>query len=118
MFREDVISGIEDQLAEASETLFLARNGQWVSVTGFHGNPERSVSQGEAAIGVRETSFVIRAADYAPMGVVSEPRIGDRITRDSGTVFEVCRPESGLNHCEDFGGVGYAWRVQVAKVST
>jgi hypothetical protein len=111
-------SGIDDQLAEAGEALSLSRSGQSVAITGIHGNPERSVSQGNATIGGRETSFIVLTSEYKPTGVISEPRIGDRITRDfNGQVFEVLRPESGLDFCEDYGGIGYAWRVMAGKVS-
>ena len=116
-FRDDIIAGINDQLAEAGEDLSLTRDGQSVAVTGFHGNPERSSDQGEAFTGLKETSFVLLASEYQPTGVVTEPRLGDRITRSSGQVFEVLRPTSGLSHCEDYGGAGYAWRVQVGRIA-
>lgn len=115
-FRTDIISGIDDQLAEAGEILSLARSGQSVTVTGFHGNPERSADVGAGVTTLKETSFVILASEYKPTGTVTEPRLGDRITRESGHVFEVLRPTSGLNHCDDYGGVGYAWRIQVGRI--
>lgn len=115
-FHTEIESGIDDQLAEAGESLILARDGQSVSATGVYGNPERSVAVGESIITRRETSFLILTSAYAPTGVVSEPLIGDRITRASGHVFEVLRPDSGLDHCEDYGGLGYAWRVQAVRV--
>jgi hypothetical protein len=39
-FHTEIESGIDDQLAEAGETLLVARDGQSVSVTGVYGNPE------------------------------------------------------------------------------
>lgn len=115
---DHVKTGIDDQLAEAGEALSLSRSGQSVSVPGIHGNPERSVSPGESSFGSQETSFILLQSDYTPTGAVSEPRVGDRITRASGAVFEVIRPTSGLNHCEDYGGIGYAWRVMVLRISS
>lgn len=115
-YHTDLISGITDQLAEAGESLSIARSGQSVTVTGFHGNPNRHVGRGEALIYSDETSFVILRADYAPTGTVSDPRIGDRITRESGEVYEVQRPSDGTDFCDDYGGLGHAWRVRVLRV--
>lgn len=117
-FRSSVIAGIYQQLTIAGEALIVSRGGQSVSVLGIYGNPNRNVSQGEAVVLSDETSFIIRRDEYKPTGEVSDPRIGDRIERESTEMYEVIRPSSGLNHCDDFGGVGYAWRVQAVRIRT
>lgn len=115
-FQTDLESGIDQQLAVAGGPVTIARNGESVTATAVYGNPERSVAVGEAIVTRRQTSFLILASEYRPTGTASDPLIGDRITRANGHVYEVMRPDSGLDHCEDYGGIGYAWRVQAVRV--
>ena len=59
---------------------------------------------------------MVKASSYQPLGEVTEPRIGDRITRESGQVWEVRRPSDGSDFVEDYGGRSLAWRVRCTRV--
>ena len=116
-FHEDLQTGVDDQLAEAGQAVSITRGGLTAAgIPALYVTPESLIDRGEAAIESDQSTFVIRSAEYAPQGVSTDPRVGDRITRHNGQVYEVATPSSGLQHFEDYGGIGYAFTVYARRI--
>lgn len=118
-FGEALDAQVDLQITQAGEPLTVSRSGLTSDeFDGIYGAPTSPVSNGDTTVTARETSFIIRRSEYSP-GEVSEPRIGDRITRvDTDELFEVARPDGGGSHFEKYGGRQYALRVFASRVSS
>ena len=118
-FDDALAAALDYQIAQAGEDITISRGGQsGETIQGIFGSVDSPVTSGEATITSRETSFIVRRSEYQPTGEVSEPRIGDRITRaDTGELFEVARPEGGGTHFERYGGRQYGLRVFAHLIS-
>lgn len=105
---------LADALAdEAGESITYARGAAALSLAAVCGSShETMVDQAGNMLAVRHRDWIIKRAALT----IGEPRVGDRITRADGTVWEVC-PTSDQRGFRDSDNHGVAWRVHTKRVT-
>lgn len=105
---------LADALAdEAGELVTYARGGSASTITAVCGSShETMLDQAGNLLAVRHRDWIIKRTALT----LGEPRIGDRITRADGTVWEVC-PTADQRGFRDSDNHGVAWRIHTKRVT-
>lgn len=107
------------QLQEhASESVTYARSAQSVTVTAVIGQSEETaVDTNGAILVVRHCDFLIPKTALTFGNGAIEPQPGDRITRASGSVWQVQPTNDGRGYREAANGIDPDWRIHAKRVT-
>jgi hypothetical protein len=115
LFADRLATGLSRIRDVAGETVVYRRGAQKVTLTATIGSTrEQSVDSGGLVLVVRHCDFHLPQASLILGGRVTEPQVGDTITRTDGTVWEA-RPIDGDRCFYDSDQYGHEWRVHTER---